>query len=102
MILCMSSQSGDGGADASRTNKSGDNGLSEAVRKKLGSLADRANEKVRDVIRNRGGTAANVNATGPWADATLAETVRAAMNGDTTAETAIKIVKQASRLGQKY
>lgn len=76
--------------------------LSGAVRAKLGNLADRAGEKVRDLIRSRGGSGANVQKAGPWADKTLAETAQAAVNGDRDAETAIKIVKQAGRLGQKY
>ena len=38
---------------------------------------------------------------GPWAGKTLRETAKAAVNGDATAEIAIKIAKQASRLGQK-
>ena len=98
MIMCSS---GTGGSGTGQSGSSG-SGLSEAMRKKLGGLANRASEKVRDVIRSRGGSAANVNEAGPWADATLADTAKAAVNGDTTAETAIKIAKQAGRLGQKY
>ncbi len=80
----------------------GDGGLSSAARKKLGNLASRAGEKVRDLIRSRGGTGSNVNQAGQWADKTLEETAHAAANGDLTAETAIKIVKQAGRLGQQH
>lgn len=54
------------------------------------------------MIRSRGGTAANVEQAGQWADKTLGETAQAAANGDPTAETAIKIAKQAARLGQIY
>lgn len=57
---------------------------------------------MRDVIRSRSGTASNVNQAGPWADKTLGETAEAATNGNSTAETAIKIAKQAGRLGQQY
>jgi hypothetical protein len=46
--------------------------------------------------------AANVNQAGPRADKTLGETAQAAVKGDPTAETAIKIAKQAGRLGQQY
>lgn len=71
------------------------------VPEKLGRLAKRAEEKVADVIRSKGGTAANVRQAGPWAQKTLAETAKAATGGDKTAETAIKAAKQAGRLGQK-
>ena len=77
-------------------------GLSPSIVKKLGGLASQAGEKLRDVIRNRGGTGANVQQVGSWADKTLAEVAQAAVNGDSSAETAIKIAKQAKRLGQKY
>lgn len=77
-------------------------GLSKAAQKKLGKLAAQAGEAVRDVIRARGGSASNVNQTGDWADRTLREAADAAANGDSSAETAIKIAKQAKRLGLKY
>ncbi|MBI3658546.1 MAG: hypothetical protein HY232_19245 [Acidobacteria bacterium] len=76
--------------------------ISPAARKKLGNLANRVGEKVRDVIRSRGGTASNVNQAGHWADKTLGEAAQAAAKGDPTAETAIKIAKEAGRLGQQY
>jgi hypothetical protein len=43
----------------------------------------------------------NVREAGHWADRTLADTAEAAVKGNTTAEKAIKIVKQARRLGWK-
>jgi RHS repeat-associated protein len=76
--------------------------LSAAVKSKLGGLAGRAQEKLADVIRSRGGTGANVQKAGIWAQRTLADTAAAAVAGDATAETAIKIAKQAGRLGEKY
>ncbi len=91
-IVCSSSTGGGGGGD----------GLTPGARRKLGNLANRAGERVRDVIRSLGGTGANVNQAGQWADKTLGETAQAAANGDPTAETAIEIVKQAGRLGQIY
>jgi len=99
LFSCMSN-SGPSSGSGRRSGSGG--GLSAAVRKKLGNLAERAGEKVSDVIRSRGGTASNVNQAGQWADKTLEETAKAALGGDETAETAIKIAKQASRLGQKY
>jgi RHS repeat-associated protein len=75
--------------------------LTPSELKKLGGLSNRAEEKVADVIRSRGGNASNVRQAGPWAQKTLAETAKAATGGDKTAETAIKIAKEAKRLGQK-
>lgn len=78
-----------------------DDRLRPAVRKKLGKrLATQADETVRDVIRSRGGTASNVNEAKHWADRTLSEAAEAAVEGDESAETAVKIAKQAKRLGQ--
>jgi len=76
--------------------------LSAAEKKKLGGLAGRAGERVGDVIRDRGGTGANVRQAEPWADKTLGEVAAAAVKGDPTAETAIKIAKQARRLGLRH
>ncbi|HEX8163947.1 MAG TPA: RHS repeat-associated core domain-containing protein [Pyrinomonadaceae bacterium] len=76
--------------------------LPPSVRNKLGNLVSRAEEKVSDVIRSRGGSGANVKEVGHWAEKTLAETAQAAAKGDKTAAKAIKIVKSAGRLGQKH
>jgi hypothetical protein len=75
--------------------------LTPSELKKLGGLSNRAEEKVADVIRSRGGNASNVREAGAWAQKTLAETAKAATGGDKAAETAIKIAKQAGRLGQE-
>ena len=98
LISCMS------GPGSNRVTGAGDSAsrLSSGARKKLGSLAGRAGEQVRDVIRSRGGTGANVKQVGRWADKSLGETAQAAVDGDPTAETAVKIAKQAGRLGQQY
>jgi len=76
--------------------------LSEAARRKLGNLAAEAERKVSELIRKRGGNASNVRQAGPWADKMLGETAEAAAHGDQSAASAIKIVKQARRLGQKH
>lgn len=76
--------------------------LSKAARRMLGNLADHEDRTVADMIRERGGNASNVRRTGPWADRTLGETAKAAAQGDQTAATAIKIVKQARRLGEEH
>jgi hypothetical protein len=76
--------------------------LSKGARRRLGNLADRAEVTVTEMIRERGGNASNVRQAGPWADKTLAETAEAAAEGDSAAATALKIVKQAKRLGEKH
>lgn len=76
--------------------------LSKAVLKRLGTLASLAEQTVAEVIRARGGVAANVRETGSWANKTLGETAAAAVQGDREAGIAIKIAKAARRLGRKY
>jgi hypothetical protein len=75
--------------------------LGPAARKKLGRLAAHAERTIRDMIRERGGSEANVREAGPWAGKTLADAAEAAVNNDKTAAKAIIIVKQAKRLGEK-
>jgi hypothetical protein len=76
--------------------------LSRAARRILGNLADQEDRPVADLIRERGGNASNVRQAGPWANETLGETAKAAAQGDQSAATAIKIVKQARRLGEEH
>lgn len=76
--------------------------LSNAARRKLGNLVDQTGQTVAEMIRQRGGNAANVRQAGPWANRTLGEAAEAAAQGDRSAAAAIKIVKQARRLGQKH
>ncbi len=76
--------------------------LSKAAKQKLGTLVDLADQFVAEVIRARGGNAANVREVGHWAQGSLGEAAKAAAQGDKDAAKAIKIVKQAHRLGKKY
>ena len=76
--------------------------LAKAARRILGTLVDLVDLTVAEVIRARGGTAANVREAGPWADRSLGDAAMAAALGDQTAGKAIKIAKQARRLGRKY
>ncbi len=76
--------------------------ITKSEKRKLGNLLNRASDKIADVIRSRGGTGDNVRQAGHWAERTLAEAAKAATEGDATAETAIKIAKQAGRLGQRH
>jgi hypothetical protein len=70
--------------------------LTGGGRKKLGNLVDMQTMTVADAIKARGGGAGQARLAGPWAQKSLAETANAAAAGDETAETAIKMVKQAS------
>ena len=68
----------------------------------LGNLGSRAGERAADVAKSRGATGANLREMGPWADKPLGEVARAAAQGNQEAAKALKIVKEAARLGQKY
>jgi hypothetical protein len=76
--------------------------MGKKIRNKLGNLIDHADRTVAEMIRERGGNASNVREAGSWAYLTLEETAEAAVNGDRSAGRAIKIVKDAFRLGRKY
>jgi hypothetical protein len=76
--------------------------LSKAARRILGNLVGQADRIVADVIRDRGGGASNVREAGRWATQSLGEVAIAAACGDVGAVKAIKIVKEARRLGRKY
>jgi hypothetical protein len=76
--------------------------MTPAARKSLGTLLDQANRTVADMIRERGGNASNVRESGHWAYRTLEETAEAAVKKDRLAAKALKLVKRAGRLGQKY
>ncbi|MBX9681727.1 MAG: hypothetical protein K2X38_23460 [Gemmataceae bacterium] len=76
--------------------------IPKKVRDKLGTLIDLASLTVAEAIRQRGGTAKNVRQTGHWAEKTVLEAATEAVSGDPLAVTAIKIVKDARRLGEKY
>ena len=68
----------------------------------LGNLLPRAGEIARTVARSRGASATNVRKMGPWADRTLQQVAEAAARGDRSTVSALKIIKQAGRLGQRY
>jgi len=76
--------------------------LTKAAQKVLGQLANEATKTVAEVVRERGGNASNVRKTGHWSNKSLGEAAEAAAAGDESAKTAVKIAKQADRLGQKY
>jgi hypothetical protein len=76
--------------------------LSKAAKRKLGNLSGEADRTIAEVISERGGSASNVRQTGHWSGKTLGEAAEAAAQGDKSAATAIKIVKQAKRLGEEH
>lgn len=76
--------------------------MKPGAKRRLGKLVLHADRKVGDMIRQRGGNASNVRQAGEWAQRTLRETAEAAASGSQAAATAIKIVKQAKRLGRKH
>jgi hypothetical protein len=77
--------------------------LQPAEKRKLGNLADRADELARDVLRSRGAGARNVRGGdlhsdyGEW---TLRNLAHAAARGDEHAEAWIKMIKQAGTQGK--
>lgn len=93
---CHSSTASGGGSAG------GAGGLSTGAKRKLGNLGNRAAEQAGAVARSRGATGNVVSKMGHWADKPLGKVAQAAADGDAGAETAIKIVKQAGRLGQVY
>jgi hypothetical protein len=76
--------------------------LSNAAKRRLGRLAGDADRTIAEVILERGGNASNVRQAGHWSRRTLGEAAEAAAQGDKIAATAIKIVKQAKRLGEEH
>jgi hypothetical protein len=77
--------------------------VSKAALKKLGSLVEYKDMTVADAIRARGGTAATANMVSTdLKQVTVEEAAERAAQGDAMAETAIKLVKQASSKAQKY
>ena len=76
--------------------------LSPGARKLLGPLAGRAGEPAGAVARDRGASGHNVREKiRHWAERPLGEVAEAASRGDASARTALKIVEQGDRLGQR-
>ncbi|MEV6345182.1 hypothetical protein [Actinoplanes sp. NPDC051851] len=77
--------------------------LTAGGRRKLGNLGEYAGDQARDAIRKRGGGAAQVSMLDPrYQEMTVAEIANRAAKGDAAAETAMKIIKQASSKAAKY
>lgn len=76
--------------------------LSRRARSRLGNLVGEADRVIAELIVERGGNAANVREAGHWSHNTLGEVAEAAASGDQSAVKALKIVKQAKRLGEAH
>ena len=78
--------------------------LTKSGKSKIGNLAESKDLLARDVLKKRGGNASATKQgdAGGWWDKTLGEVANAAAQGDSGAETVIKLVKQAGKKAQKY
>jgi hypothetical protein len=80
-------------------------GCSKAVQKVLGNLVEHADELARNAILQRGGGGSQIQQIGHYADKTLREIAELIIQGDKgrdSADSALKIVKQALKKAQKY
>ncbi len=77
--------------------------LTTGGKRKIGNLTDLKDVKASDAIKQRGGGASQINQlqTG-YEKKTVGELANLAAAGEAAAETAIKIIKQASSKAQKY
>lgn len=77
--------------------------LTAGGRKKIGNLVDLKDKPAREAVRLRGGGQSQVQQiAGTHQDKAVGELANLAAQGDAQAETAIKIIKQASRKAEKY
>src|SRR5689334_19544387 len=77
------------------------NPLTRAEKRKLGNLSGSADETAADMIKERGGGASQVNQLqSGYGQMTLRELAHLAVQGDSEAEKAIKMVKQAGSQGK--
>jgi hypothetical protein len=75
--------------------------LSRAARKRLKGFIEHAERTVWDMARERGGGAQVANEAGHYAHKTLAEVAEDAAKGERLAVKALKLVRDAKRLGEK-
>jgi hypothetical protein len=77
--------------------------LTKGGKSKIGNLINLKDVKASDAIKQRGGGASQINRlqTG-YENKTVGELANLAAAGDAGAETAMKIIKQASKKAQKY
>jgi hypothetical protein len=71
--------------------------------KKLGNLVNLKDKTIADAIRERGGGQGQVSQLrSDYQNLSVGELANLAASGDTDAETAIKILKQAKKKSDKY
>ena len=69
----------------------------------ISNLLSRAGDRAGDVARDRGASASNIREKmGKWADVPLGALANAVGRREPGSVTALKMVKQADRLGQKH
>ena len=79
------------------------NNLTKGGRKKAKNLDDVINLSARDAIKARGGNGSAVNKlANNYADKTVTEIANLAAKGDSNAETALKLIKQAKKKAERY
>ncbi|MGG6270312.1 hypothetical protein ACQ4M3_38005 [Leptolyngbya sp. AN03gr2] len=77
--------------------------LTPGGQKKLGTLVELKDLSISDAIRQRGGGQSQINQLATNIQTlTVAELANLAADGDSDAETAIKILKQAKKKRDKY
>ncbi len=77
--------------------------LTRGGQKKLGNLVDLKDIEIAEAIRQRGGGQDQVNQLQTdYQDLKVGELANLAAEGDSDAETAIKILKQARKKQEKY
>lgn len=77
--------------------------LTRGGQKKLGNLVDLKDLDIAEAIRQRGGGQAQVDQVRTdYQDIKVGELANLAAQGDSDAETAIKILKQARKKQEKY
>jgi RHS repeat-associated protein len=76
--------------------------LTPAIVRRLGNLSGRAGERAGDVAKDRGASQSMIRNMGHWADKPLGEVAQAANNKNSDAKRALKMVREPSRLNQRY
>ncbi|MCV2886482.1 RHS repeat-associated core domain-containing protein [Aestuariibacter sp. AA17] len=76
--------------------------LTGGGKKKIGNLGGLKDKSAAEAFKQRGGGASQVNQLGEYSSLTVGQLANMAAAGDKKAETAMKIIKQASKKSQKY
>ncbi|WP_412541349.1 hypothetical protein R8Z50_01675 [Longispora sp. K20-0274] len=104
-VLRSAAKEGDEAAEAAAKKAAEQTGVkvTKAGQRKLGNLGEYKDMTAADAIKARGGGQGQVNVLGgDYANKTVGELANLAAQGDETAETAMKIIKQARAKAAKY